>query len=69
MAKKKKKKNSKNPRATNGIRAMKKLHDMETASILEHVDAFEKHEELADPKQSTPRPRSDLPKNFDKKEV
>lgn len=46
-----------------GMQRMKELHDMETAGIIEHVDAFAMEEHLADPKQSIPRPRSDLPKN------
>ncbi|WP_127016999.1 hypothetical protein [Anoxybacter fermentans] len=46
-----------------GIKRARKIHDMETASILEHEDAFAMNEHLTDPKQSIPRPRSDLPKN------
>ncbi|MCK4259468.1 MAG: hypothetical protein KAX49_10845 [Halanaerobiales bacterium] len=50
-------------RSIEGMIKMKKLHDMETAGVIEHIDSHYMNEALADPKQSLPRPRSDLPKN------
>lgn len=64
MSKKEDLRNRENRRnSIKGMQRMKELHDMETAGIIEHIDAFAKNEQLADPKQSIPRPRSDLPKN------
>lgn len=52
-----------NAKAQKGMEQMSIVHSLEAEGLVDTVDAWDMNEGLQDPKQSLPRPRSDLPKN------
>ena len=50
-------------KAIKGIKRAKELHTIETENVIDLMDTVVMNEHMADPKKSTPKARSDLPKN------